>query len=357
MSLPLTLLTGAATALRDDLLRCLVLRRPALVAVRYDVAVDGETTTVQRVVLDARGVQSTSTLPLVDCCFSCTVRDDAAPAVGVLAYGQPEQIVLALPASLSPQSLNGTLYDIPGVRCTTVSTLVEAPLLRAQVSGSDLLAERGMAAAPTDRRSTAELICSQLEQADVVGVAGLPRLGTERARTADALLAHLAPLARRVELGPGGAGCDELLGHVPEALGRRGPEGSERDRLAFLAADLCSPSCGVQTLRWRSTQALHPVRLREAMPRLITDCVRGRGLLLLGGRTDRAVRWSSAGASLSIGDESVWQGEPATDLLLTGVGFDPESLRALLQWCLATPEELAAPLVDPFANSLDAPHG
>ena len=37
MALPLTLLAGPSTALRDDLVRCLVLRRPGLVAVVYDV--------------------------------------------------------------------------------------------------------------------------------------------------------------------------------------------------------------------------------------------------------------------------------------------------------------------------------
>ncbi len=39
MSLPVTLLTGPSTSLRDDLVRCLVLRRPGLAA-GYDVAVD-----------------------------------------------------------------------------------------------------------------------------------------------------------------------------------------------------------------------------------------------------------------------------------------------------------------------------
>lgn len=342
--IPLTILTGAATALRDDLLRCLTLRSPGLVAVRYDVLAHEGRTGLRRVVLDAGGARSKD-LPLTDCCLSCTVRDDAAPTLASLAHEGPAQLVLALPASLSGDSLHGTLGALPGVQPPAITTLVDAPLLLALVTGTDLLSDRGLAAAPTDRRSTAELICTQLEQADVLGAAGLDRLGTDRARTAGALLAHLAPLARQVVLGPGGAGCDDLLG---------GPVTSraDRERLSVLAADLCPPACGVQTVRWRTTQPLHPERLRSALPELVTGSVRGQGLLLLAGRGDRAVRWSSAGGTLTL-QEQPWDGDPVTDLLLTGLERDADDVRARLDVCVATADELTVPLPDPFAKYLD----
>lgn len=345
MSVPLTVLGGAVTALRDDLLRCLVLRRPGMVAVRYDVRSQDGRTSLRRVVLQAARSRSVE-VPLTGCCLSCTVRDDAVPTLTALAYDEPTELVLALPACLSADSLQGTLDHLPGVDRPGVTMLLDAPLLLSLVTGSDRLLDRGLAAAPTDGRSTAELICSQLEQADVLGAAGLDRLGTDRARTAGALLAHLAPLARQVVLGPGGAGCDDLIG---------GPVTTrvDRERLSVLAADLCPPACGVQTVRWRATQPLHPERLRAAMPALVTGCVRGRGQLLMAGRAEHAVRWSSAGGMLTLQEQS-WDGEPASDLLLTGLDLDAADLRARLDACVASGAELGRPLTDPFADTLGA---
>lgn len=348
VSIPLTVLGGAATALRDDLLRCLVLRRPGMTAVRYDVLSENGRIGLRRVVREASGSRSVE-LPLTDCCLSCTVRDDSAPTLTALAYEEPTELVLALPACLAADSLQGTLDHLPGVDRPGVTMLLDAPLLLSLVTGSDRLLDRGLAAAPTDGRSTAELICSQLEQADVLGAAGLDRLGTDRARTAGALLAHLAPLARQVVLGPGGAGCDDLIG---------GPitTRADHERLSVLAADLCPPACGVQTVRWRETQPLHPERLRAAMPALVTGCVRGRGQLLLAGRAEHAVRWSSAGGILTL-QEQPWDGEPASDLLLTGLGMDASALHARLDSCVASEIELGQPLADPFAETLGAAHG
>ncbi len=114
-------------------------------------------------------------------------------------------VVLALPASVVPRQLAALLG------LDTVTTVVDARPLLAQVTGDDLLAGRGLAAAETDRRSTAELVVGQLEEADVLAVADLPRLSTAHARTAQALLAHLAPLALQVEIGLGGSRCDAVV--------------------------------------------------------------------------------------------------------------------------------------------------
>lgn len=352
-----TLLGGAATALRDDLLQRLLLRRFDLVQVRYDLLARDDRLGLRRTILDAHGGRDCVDLPLVDCCLLCTVRDDVEPVVAQLARQRIAAVLVALPACLSLSSLLGCLDDLPGVCVDTVTTLVDAPLLLALVSGSDLLSDRGLAAAPTDGRSTPELICTQLEQADIIGVAGLDRLSTTRARTTEALLAHLAPLARRVVLGPDGASCDELLADpVPDSLPGRGHRIGERDLLAVLAADLCPPSCGVQTIRWRAEQPLHPVRLQAALPEIVTSCVRGRGVLLVAGRTDRDIRWSSAGTFVTLGDGRAWRGDPASDLLLTGVELPADRIRTLLTSCLATPAELARPFADPFADSLGAAH-
>lgn len=348
MPLPVTLLSGPSTSLRDDLVRCLVLRRPSLAAVVYDVVPDG----LLRTLVDSAGLQHREELALTGCCLSCTVREDAAAALGLVVGAERwTEAVLALPASLQPDPLALSVDQLDGVRVDTVTTVVDALLLPAQVSGDDLLADRGLAAAPTDRRSTAELLLSQLEDADVLAVANAHRVDTDAARTLHALLSHLAPLAGQVTLGPGGAGCDDVVS-TGRHDGRTSP--CARERLAALAVELCPPSCGVTTIRWEADRPLHPVRLHDALPWVVEAVVRSRGHVWLADRPRHCVRWESAGATLAFGDAERWQALPSCSLLLTGVGVDGDALRAQLDSCLATDVELAAPVdwVDPFAAAL-----
>jgi len=336
----LTLLAGPSTSLRDDLVRCLVLRRPGLVAIVYSVEPGG----LQRRVLDCSGEHDRELLQA--CCLSCAVREDVGHALALVrGAGRWREVVLALPASVSPSDV-GAALDVD-----TVTTVVDARLLLAHVSGDDLLAERGLASADSDRRSTAELVVRQLEDADVLAVADLHRLDTGTARTVEDLLAHLAPLALQVPLGPGGTGCDDVV-----STGRRDADVSvaQREQLAALAVELCAPVCDVATLRWDSDRPLHSGRLAAALPQLLDGVVRSRGHVWLADRPDHRLRWESAGGSLSLGDPLRWSGPPGCCLVLTGVGLDAGRVRAVLDGCLCDDVELTAGASweDPFADAL-----
>lgn len=353
MTFPLTLLAGPSTTLRDDLLRCLVLRRPGLVGVAYDVepGPDGTTRLVRRVV-DAGGEHDREPLELSGCCLACTVRDDSSAALALVGGADRwREVVVALPASLTPGPLAAWLAAQEDVQVDTVTTVVDARLVLAQLSGGDLLAERGIAAAPTDRRSTAELVVAQLEEADVLAVADLHRVGTGTARTVEALLAHLAPLATQVALAPGGVGCEEVV-----STGRRDAQTSpaDRERLSALAAGLCPPTCGVTTVHWSSERPLHSGRLAEALSDLVRGVVRSRGHVWLADRPRSRVRWESAGATLAFGHAGRWEALPGCDLLLTGSGLDEAEVRRLLDSCLAEDHELdgAPTWLDPFESAL-----
>ena len=345
MTAPLTLLAGPSTSLRDDLVRCLVLRRPGLLAVVYDVEPGG----LVRRVVDAAGEHGRERLDA--CCLSCGVRADAADALDLVRGAERwDEVVLALPASVSPGQLAALLEP------DTVTTVVDARLLLPQVTGDDLLAERGLAAADADRRSTAELVVGQLEEADVLAVANLPRLGTAQAQKVQAVLAHLAPLALQVEVGPGGSGCEDLV-----STGRHDPAttAAQRERLAALAVELCSPACDVATVRWDSERPLHSGRLAEGLPSLVAGVVRSRGVVWLADRPRTCLRWLSAGGSLALGDPAPWDGLPGCSLVLTGVGLDADALRAQLDSCTCTDAELAAGVTwdDPFAEALGPAEG
>ena len=346
--LPVSLLAGPSTSLRDDLARCLVLRRPDLVAVGYDVhpAADGPALT--RTVRDAAGTQHSERLALTGCCLSCTVLGDAAAALELVAAGgRWSHAVVALPAAVRPGQVARVLLDA-GAVVDTVTTVVDARLLLALLDGDDLLADRGLAVAPTDRRSTAELVVGQLEDADVLAVADLHAVPTAAARTVQALLSHLAPLAGQVVLGPGGAGCDDLVD-----TGRHDPAtgSADRARLAALAVGLCPPACGIATLVWQSDLALDPRRLAAALPELVDGTVRSAGHVCLSNRPAQRVRWEGAGASLAFGDARPWELPPHSELVLTGIGLDVERTRRLLDAC-TVPADDPASGDDPFADAL-----
>lgn len=352
MSLPVTLLAGPSTSLRDDLVRCLALRRPRLVAIRYDLDHSSSELRLARHVVDAAGTHQHEVLELTGCCLSCTVRGDLGDALDLVAgSGRWDEAVLALPAGLEPALIAHALNGESAFHLDTVTTVVDALLLRGQLGGDDLLADRGLAAAPTDRRSTAELVLRQLEQADVLAIAELHRVGTEAARTLESLLSHLAPLAAQVALGPGGVGSDGVV-----TTGRHDPAVTphQRRQLASLAAELCPETCGVTTLRWQADGPLHSPRLQAALGAIIDGVVRSRGHLWLLDRPRQRIRWESAGASLAFGDPEPWQQLPGCELELTGVGLDAEALRARLDACLVDEDELliAPSWDDPFEDAL-----
>jgi G3E family GTPase len=352
MQLSVSVLAGLSTSLRDDLVRCLVLRRPGLVAVVYDVQPEQGTTRLVRRLLDASGTVRRDDVELVGCCLSCTVRADAPEALELVAAGQRWRgALLVLPSGQEADTIAAVLADRHDLVVEAVTAVVDAVLLREQVAGDDLLADRGLAAAPADRRSTAELVVRQLEEADLLAVTGLERLATSAARTVQALLSHLAPLAVQVPIGPGGVGCDDLVG-----THRRDPASTaaDRERLSALAVGLCPPSCGVTTLLWQSERPLHSARLHAALPELIAGVVRSRGHIWLADRPRPRVRWESAGGSLAVGNAGRWHALPSCSLVLTGVDLDAAALTARLDACLATDAELAsaAGWPDPFENAL-----
>lgn len=348
----LTLLAGVSPFLRDVLVRCLVLRRPGLVAIVYDLEPRSHGSVLVRRLHDASGLVQHDELQLTGCCLSCTVEQDAAPAVEFVDRAQRWcEVVLALPAAVEPGQLAWVLSERDGVPVDTVTTVVDAVLLRQLLEGDDLLAERGLAAADADRRSTAELVVRQLEDADVLAVVDLQRVGTSKARTVGALLSHLAPLAIQVPIAPGGVGCEAVV-----STGRHDPSGGPRDRehLTVLAAGLCPPSCGVTTVVWSSDNPMHSERLHAALADLVDGVARSRGHVWLADRPRVRFRWESAGGSLALGEPTVWDALPGCALVMTGVGLDEASLVARLDACLATEGELAAGVTwpDPFEEAL-----
>jgi G3E family GTPase len=168
---------------------------PGSVALHHDLATAAAGTVV-RTIRDATGIVSAGEAPLVNDCACCALREDLVPELRRLAdAGLTRLAVVELWDSVEPKAM-AEVVAAGGLRLTSVITAVDPALLLPYLANGDDLAEVGLAAAATDRRTVADTFARQLEYAPVLAVAA-----SEQADDEDrALLAQLHPTARRVPI-------------------------------------------------------------------------------------------------------------------------------------------------------------
>ncbi|KIZ16422.1 GTP-binding protein [Streptomyces natalensis] len=125
---------------------------------------------------------------------------------------------------------------------------------------------------------------------------------------------------------------------------------------------------GMMSVLWRSRRPVHPERLADSLPKLMSGVVRSRGHLWLGTRPRSVVSWRSAGGHLELreagdwlqdGDASAWRaaspqrrtlaswfwdeyyGERRNEIVFTGTGLDQDGLRRILDATLLDDRELS----------------
>ncbi|MFF7885311.1 GTP-binding protein [Streptomyces sp. NPDC020794] len=168
---------------------------PGSVALHHDLETAAAGTVV-RTVRDANGIVSAGETPLVNDCACCALREDLVPELWRLAdAGLTSLAVVELWDSVEPKAM-AEVVVAGGLRLTSVITAVDPALLLPYLANGDDLAEVGLAAAATDRRTVADTFARQLEYAPVLAVAA-----SEQADDEDrALLVQLHPTARQVPI-------------------------------------------------------------------------------------------------------------------------------------------------------------
>jgi G3E family GTPase len=350
---PLTLLTGLSTTLREPVLAAMVDATTVAVVVDQDELRQRGVLTWR--VFERSGPIDSGEFSVDDDCGACQLIESLLPLLETLAArGHWRHVVLAAPPAMEARSLASALVaTMPEVQVDTVTCVVDAVLLVEQLSGDELLDERGLALGLPDRRNVAELTARQIEYADVCVLANAHR--TRAPERLHHLLQHLNPRTTVVNADPAG---------VPTApvarLGRFDFEAAEAWAGELASGSRLQPSGdGVTTVLWRSSRPLHPARLNEALEDIVDGVVRSRGIVWLANRPTQRVRWESAGYSASLGTLGEWADTEhlaECTVVATGVGLDPARLQAVLDACLLTESELASldwqALDDPFAGVL-----
>ncbi|MYT31835.1 MULTISPECIES: GTP-binding protein [unclassified Streptomyces] len=333
---------------------------PGSVALHHDLAsaADG---TVRRTVRDAGGTLDTGEAPLVNDCACCALREDLVPELARLAAGRTCRLaIVELWDSVEPKAMAEVIASYGGddLELTGVITAVDPALLLPCLGNGDDLAEVGLAAAASDRRTVADTWARQLEYAPVLALA----TGEEPADDADlALLAQLHPTAHQVDVESGELAAAALAGFdVEAAAGRQHPA------CALLPQE--ADAAGVATLVWRGSRPFHPERLYAALEDLSCAAARSRGRFWLADRPDTLLSWDAAGGALCVENAGPWlaalpdaawemvpplrraaaaldwhpeHGDRCQHLVFTSPGLDRDGLRALLASCLLTDAEYA----------------
>ncbi|TCO15358.1 G3E family GTPase [Kribbella steppae] len=362
--LPVTVLTGVDEPFRAAVAgNLLAAAGPSGVLVDYDVSglADGS---VVRIARTAGGVINREVIRMGHPCVSCAMRGSlVALLVSIAAVERYDVAIVSMPGAGDTQALAEEIARDAAdeLRVDAVVTTVDAGTMIDDLTGDQLIQDRGIPTAAEDGRAIAEVITHQLEYANVAVL-------SSDDETVRALVQAINPqlLIRTTPAG--------LLGvrlHDPDAAETWTEPGS-----------ISAPVEGgpVRTLVWQSDRPFHPERLYDALEDLVAGTARGRGTVWLATQHRNRLSWDSFGTNISIGVLGPWladlpadrwsgvgqqhqarsalewhpeYGDRASYLSITGIGLDIRELRERLDGCVLRADEAVHPLTDPFAPYLE----
>lgn len=358
--LPVVIVAGLHADARREVVEHLLRAVPASAALHHDLtgAADG---TVLRSVRDASGTLSRGETPLVDDCACCALREDLVPELHRMADGGATRLaVVELWDSVEPKAMAEVVAAHGGGRLTVASvmTAVDPALVLPYLANGDDLAETGLAAAPTDRRTVGDTWARQLEYAPVLALVDSEEAGEEDR----ALLAQLHPTARRVR-----ADSVELARAAFAGFDVEAAAAAQHPACALLPQE--ADEAGVATFVWHRRRPFHPERLYQALEDLCCAAARSRGRFWLADRPDTLLAWDAAGGALCVESAGPWlaslpdaawemvppvrraaaaldwhpdHGDCCQHLVFTSPGLDRDGLERLLDSCLLTDAEYAS---------------
>ncbi|MFE7754639.1 CobW family GTP-binding protein [Streptomyces sp. NPDC057429] len=358
--LPVAIVCGLHSEARREVVAELLAEVPGSVALHHDLTT-ATAGTVHRTVRDSSGELSGGEAPLVNDCACCALREDLIPELARLADdGRTRLAVVELWDSVEPRAMAEVIaaHADGWAEVTSVITAVDPSLVLPCLVNGDDLAEAGLAAAATDRRTVGDTWARQLEYASVIAlVDSLDADDEDRA-----LIGQLHPTARQVTAGSRELREAALAGFDVEAAGA-----AQHPACALLPQE--AEEAGVSTLVWRRHRPFHPERLYAALEDLSCAAARSRGRFWLADRPDTLLSWDAAGGALCVENTGPWlaslpdaawdmvppfrqaaaaldwhpeHGDCCQHLVFVSPGLDRDRLTVLLDSCLLSDDEFAA---------------
>ncbi|MET9713688.1 GTP-binding protein [Nocardiopsis alba] len=361
----IALVAGLHAAARRRAVDELLAAVPGSIAVHHDMRDIGDGA-VHRVVRDHAGPTEIAAVDLDHACASCTLREDLVPfLLSTADTGRHGLCVVEAWEAVEPRSIAEAISVQERLHLTTVATVVDTARLTSDLGGDDDLTDRGLDVAQDDSRTVAEVLHRQLEYPNT-----LVLRGTENEHHVRSLLRQLNPAATLLR-----SGAD-----LRSLLDRRFDPASTHDRLnpAWAHYTDHAEEHGVGSVTWTRRRPMHPERFADALERIVSMSLRGRGRFWLAGQPDSLLVWDSYRDLLMVENGGPWMAslpEAAMDLVsptrrsralvdwdpvvgdrrqhlsFTGIGMDTDALLSLLDSCLVTDEEADQDFHnDPFAE-------
>lgn len=314
-------------------------------------------------------------------CVCCTLRDDLLVEVKRLAEaGKYDAIIIESTGIAEPVPIAQTFTYVDEetgidlsklVRLDTMVTVVDALNFLRNFTSQEQLKDRNWEVWVDDERTVVDLMTEQIEFCDVLVVNKISELSDEEKARVRAIVKWLQPTARYIETDWGKVSLWDVVN-----TGLFDIEKAENS--ALWIQELQSgghhthkseiEEYGIKSFIYRANRPFHPARFLAYANTEWQWAIRSKWIFWLASRHDIAMSWGQAGGSVKVDPAGRWAasftdaelewypevmeelkqfewtlyGDRRQELVIITIADNEDELRAHLDACLLTPEEMVA---------------